>query len=219
MRKALPVVLFLLVLLVSQAQAATTTTSTATLKLSPSTKSVKVGDSFTVSVLFDTGGETVKSVKASIIFPTSLLSVETDSIVTTGSAITDFKETIYSNVTGTVDVSGNTSVSGTDKLLASIKFKTKAVGTANVSFDTDSQIVRSSDSKNILSLTDSVTGAYTIATTVTTPPTPAPEKKQATPSQIPDKTGFTTPTSLLAFMAFSLIILGISLLKRPGQNS
>lgn len=214
-KKLLPLVLFLLVFAVVSAHAA----SAATLKLSPSTKSVKVGDTITVSVLFDTGGETVKSVKASILFPTSLLSVETDSIVTTGSAITDFKETIYSNVTGTVDVSGNTSVSGTDKLLASIKFKTKAVGTANVSFDTDSQIVRSSDSKNVLVLADSTTGAYTIATTIAAPaPAPA-EKKQATPSQIPNGTGFTTPTYLLAFFGFSLTILGISLLRRPARSS
>lgn len=215
-KKVLPVVLLLLVLAPFQSRGA----SAAALNLSPSSKTVKVGDTFTVSVLFDTASETVNNVKASITFPTSLLSVETDSIVTTGSAITDFKETIYSNVTGTIDIGGNTSVSGTGKLLANIKFKTKAVGTANVSFDADSQIVRSSDSKNVFSLTDSVGGVYAIATTIT-PVTPValPEKKQATPSQIPEGTGFTTPTYILGLAAFSLIILGTILIKRPDQSS
>lgn len=216
MKKVLPVVLLLLVFAPFQSQGA----AAAALNMSPSSKTVKVGDTFTISVLFDTASETVNMVKASITFPTSLLSVETDSIITTGSAITDFKETIYSNVTGTIDISGNTSTSGAGKLLANIKFKTKAVGTANVSFDTDSQIVRSSDSKNVFSLADSVGGVYTIATTVTPVTPPAlPEKKQATPSQIPDGTGFTTPTYLLGFATLSLIILGIILIKRPDQSS
>lgn len=213
MKKVLPVVLLLLFFVTSQSRGA----SAATLNLSPSSKSVKVGDTFTVSVLFDTASETVNKVKASITFPTSLLSVETDSIVTTGSAITDFKETIYSNVTGTIDISGNTSVSGTGKLLANIKFKTKAVGTANVSFDADSQIIKSSDSKNVFLLADSIGGAYTIATTIT--PALPPEKKQSTPSEIPDGAGFTMPTYILGFMSFSLIILGVALIKRPGRSS
>lgn len=215
MKKVLPVVLFLLFFAPFQSRGA----SAAVLNLSPSSKTVKVGDTFTVSVLFDTAGETVNKVKASITFPTSLLSVETDSIVTVGSAVTDFKETIYSNVTGTIDISGNTSTSGTGKLLAKVKFKTKAVGTANVSFDADSQIIRSADSKNVLALVDSVGGTYTIATTVTPPIITPAEKKQASPSQIPNGIGSTTPTAVLGFMAFSLTILGIILIKRPDQNS
>lgn len=216
MGRILPVLLFVLILSLPKPAAAL---AAASLTLSPSTKTVKVGDTVTVSVLFDTGGETVNKVKASIAFPTSLLSVETDSIVTTGSAITDFKETIYSNVTGTIDISGNTSVSGSGKLLAAIKFKTKAVGTANVSFDADSQIIKASDSKNVLSLTDSVSGAYTIATTVTPPVVIPPEKKQATPSQIPNGTSTTTPTYLLGLLAGSFIILGIILIRKSDQNS
>ena len=215
MKRILPIVLLLLVFSAVGSHGA----NAATLKLSPTTKTVKVGDSVNVSILFDTGGETVNKVKASITFPTSLLSVETDSIVTTGSAVTEFKETIYSNVTGTVDISGNTSTSGTDKLLATIKFKTKAVGTANVSFDTDSQIIRSSDSNNILLLADSIGGTYTIATTVTTPAVTPPEKKQASPSEIPNGTGFTTPTYLLGLLAGLFITLGITLIRRSGQSS
>jgi len=216
MKRVLPVVLLFLVFAVVQSRGA----HAASLNFSPSSKSIKVGDTLTVSILFDTGSVTVNKVKASITFPPSLLSVETDSIITTGSAITDFKETIYSNVTGTIDISGNTSISGSGKLLANIKFKTKAVGTANVSFDADSQIIQSSDSKNIFSLTDSTGGTYTIATTITPPPiTTPPEKKQATSSQIPEGMGFTTPTFILGFMALSSVILGIFLIRRPVRSS
>lgn len=186
----------------------------ATLTLSPSTKSVKVGDSVSLSILFDTGAETVSSVKASITFPVSLLSVETDSIVTTGSAITDFKETIYSNLSGTVDISGNTSTSGSQKLLANIKFKTKAVGTANLSFDSDSKIIRASDSKDILSLPGSKGGTYTIATTLA----PVKEQTQATTPAIPKEIGFTAPTYLLAGFSVFISILGIFLIRKSDQS-
>lgn len=211
MKKVLPLLIFAFLFANFQARASL---AVASLTLSPATKSVKVGDVVTVSVLFDTSGETVNSVKASITFPVSLLSVETDSIDTTGSAITDFKETIYSNLSGTVDLSGTTNTSGSQKLVANIKFKTKAVGTANVSFDSDSQMVRATDSKNILSLPDSKGGTYTIATTVA----PAPVQKQASPTVIPQDVGFTTPTYLLAGISGLAAILGIFLIRKPAQN-
>lgn len=186
----------------------------ATLTLSPATKAVKVGDSVTVSIFFDTGEETVNSVKASLTFPVSLLNVETDSIITTGSAVTDFKETIYSNLSGTVDISGSTSVSGSQKLLANIKFKTKAVGTANISFDSDSQIIRTSDSKNVLSLADSKGGAYTISTNLA----PQKEQTQATAPVIPKDIGFIAPTYMLGIISVFVSVIGIFLIRKSDQN-
>lgn len=212
MKKILPLVFALLLFTFNFPALAS---AAATLTLSPSTKAVKVGDSVSVSIYFDSGTETTSRVKASITFPVSLLSVETDSIVTTGSAITDFKETIYSNLSGTVNISGDTSTSGSQKLLASVKFKTKALGTANVSFDSGSQIIRASDSSNILSLPDSKGGTYTISTTLTPPSKP---QNQATPAVIPDKIGFSKPTYLLVAVSIFISILGIFLIRRSGQT-
>lgn len=187
----------------------------ATFSLSPASQIVKVGDSFDVSVKFDTGGETVKTVKASVTFPPSLLSVETDGVTTTGTAVTAWTERIYSNQAGTIELTGNTSTSGAEKLLATIKFKTKAVGTANVTLASGSQIIRSSDSSNILSLTDSPGGTYTLATTTVKEEKP---KVATPPSEIPKGVGFTGPTLILGTLAFLAIILGIILTRTSVQT-
>src|SRR3990167_919427 len=130
--------LLLIILVVIWINNQTPESLAASLTLSPSSQSIKVGEPLTVTIKFDTSGEVAKVVKASLTFPSSLLTVETDGIQTTGTAITSWTERIYSNSAGTIDLTGNTNTSGSDKLLASIKFTTKALGTANLSFTTDS---------------------------------------------------------------------------------
>lgn len=189
----------------------------ATFSLSPATQTVKAGETLTVTIKFDTGAETVSGVQAMVSFPPSLLSVDTAAgIPDKPTSITKWNRRLYSNTAGTIELSGNTSVSGADQTLAVIKFKTKAVGTANVTFASGSQIVRAADSQNILSLTDSKGGVYSLATELTPPVTP---KKQSTPSQLPNGVGTTGPT--VAFFAAALLTfsLGTILLKSSARSS
>ena len=207
--------LLLIILVVIWINNQTPESLAASLTLSPSSQSIKVGEPLTVTIKFDTSGEVAKVVKASLTFPSSLLTVETDGIQTTGTAITSWTERIYSNSAGTIDLTGNPNASGADKLLASIKFTTKALGTANLSFTTDSQILKASDSSNIIDLQTSKGGAYIIATSVIPPAT----NEASPPAQIPNQVGFTAPTIALGILAFSFLILGIILSKNWDQNS
>lgn len=213
MKKFLPLLLSVLLLLIGREGNAA---AAATLSFSPAAQSVKVGDTFTVTVKFDTGGETVKTVKASLTFPSSLLAVETDGIITAGTAITSWTERIYSNTAGTIDLTGNTTMAGADKTLAAIKFKTKAVGTANLSFTSTSQILKSADAGNILSLTDSRGGTYSLGLQAV--PSPTPEKESSPSGNLPTDVGFTTPTIALGLLAMALITLGTVLIRKPAQN-
>ncbi|MCL5003838.1 MAG: cohesin domain-containing protein [Patescibacteria group bacterium] len=216
MRKILPALLLSLVI---PALSAASAFAAGTLSLTPQTQTVKVGDNFNVTVKFDTGGETVKSVAASITFPASLLSVATDGIQTTGTAITNWKERIYSNQSGTINLTGDTATSTSGNVLATITFTTKALGTASVAFDSGSQILRTADSTNILDLKTSAGGTYTIAATLATTTTTTTGTQTATTSgQIPNNVGDDTPTKIFLFGAGVAATLGIVLLRRSGQT-
>lgn len=120
-------------------------TPTATLRLSPDTNSVKVGSTFTVNILLNTGGQSTYGVDInSLRFMPNILQVVDVDTVMAGIQIapgTLMTQTIINNVdnsAGTIQFSqladpGLTySSSGT---LASITFKVIAVGTSNVFFD------------------------------------------------------------------------------------
>lgn len=215
MKKILPVIFSFLLSIFSFPSLAS---AAATFTLSPATQTVKVGDTLTVTIKFDTGGETVSSTKALLSFPPSLLTVDTASgIPDKPTVITKWNQRLYSNVSGTITLNGNTNVTGADQTLAIVRFKTKAVGTANVTFSQGSQIIRTSDTKDVLSLIDSKGGVYTLVTTL--PAATAPEKKQSTPSQLPKGVGTTGPTTALFATAVLAFILGTTLLKSSAQNS
>lgn len=214
MKKILPVLLLVNLFLLAKNSAAL---AAASFSLSPAAQTVKVGDDLTVTVKFDTGGDAVSSVKASLTFPPSLLSVDpANGIPDKPTVVTKWNRRIYSNLSGTIELNGQTNVSGSDQTLAVIKFKTKAVGTASLAFATDSQII-GADAKDIFSLSASKGGSYTLATTVTPPP--AKEKKAATTSQIPEDVGTTLPTFVLSSLAFFSLILGTTLLKNSAQRT
>lgn len=192
----------------------------AALSLSPATKTIKVGDSFSVQILFDTGADTLSKIKASFNFPPSLLEVETNGIDITGSvAGKNLPERLYSSTKGTVDVTGliPATITGPGQLLATVKFKSRAVGTANLNFDNESQAISNATSQNVLSLTDSKGAAYSLVTEL--PALPVTTKpKTATPSALPNQVGFDRPTQVVFLFAGLSFILGIILARRPAPK-
>jgi len=126
-RKILPAILLTFVLLF---QKATTAAVAGTFSLSPATGNQTLNSTFNVDVKFDTGSDTVKTIKVYLTFPANLLSV--DDVLTVGSSVITWAERLYSNTNGTVSLSGDvdaSGITGSGKLLATIKFKAKANGT------------------------------------------------------------------------------------------
>ena len=210
MRKVLPILaLTTLLFTLSIRQAA----ASATFSLSPATGSYTLNSIFNVDVKFDTGADSVKTIRAYLPFPANLLSV--DDISTTGTAVVTWSERLYSNTNGTISLSGDTASTGTSgsgKLLATVKFKVKGNGVASVKFVSSSEIFRTSDDGDVLSLTSSTNGSYNLGT-VTTQPT-------ASPSGITvPETGMIAPTQAIIAISLFLIILGIWLGRSIYQNS
>ena len=210
-RKILPVILLTFVLLF---QKVTTAAAAGTFSLSPATGNQTLNSTFNVDVKFDTGSDTVKTIKAYLTFPANLLSV--DDVLTVGSSVVTWAERLYSNTNGTLSLSGDvgaSGITGSGKLLATIKFKVKANGTAAVKFTSASQMLKLSDNSDVLSLTSSTSGAYTLGTVTITQPA-------ATPSggTVP-QTGNTSPTVGIVLLSIFLIILGILMGRSSFQNS
>ena len=184
-----------------------------TFSISPASGTQTLNSTFNVDVKFDTGADSVKTVKAYLTFPANLLSV--DDILTVGSSVVTWAERLYSNTNGTVSLSGDvgaSGISGSGKLLATIKFKAKANGTAAVKFTSTSQMLKTADNTDVLSLTSSTSGAYILGTLANQP--------TATPSGIPvPQTGNISPTAGIALLSLFLIILGILMGRSSFQNS
>ena len=210
MRRILPVILLTTLLFLQSVSAAA---AAAALSLSPATGTQTLNTTFNVDVRIDTGTDTIKKVIAYLTFPSQLLSVE--DIVTTGSSITTWSERLYSNTNGTVSLSGETGsagLSGSGKLIATIKFKVKANGSAAVNFTSSSQALKLSDSTDVLSLTTSGNGTYTLGS-VTNQPTASPSGSPA------PETGSYSPTIAVGLISLFLITLGIWMGRSSFRNS
>lgn len=203
--------LLLTILILSQK--VTQAAAAGTFSLSPASGNQTLNSTFGVDVKFDTGSDTIKTIKTYLTFPANLLSV--DDVLTAGSSVVTWGERLYSNTNGTVSLSGDVSasgISGSGKLLATIKFKVKASGTATVKFTSASQMLKLTDNADVLSLTSSTSGAYTLGTVVSQP--------AASPSGIPvPQTGNISPTVGLVLISLFLIILGILMGRNSFQNS
>ena len=161
----LVVTMFLSALSYGASAYAVTQNPGATLKLDPATGTYSSG-TFNVAIKVDTGGEAINAVKAYLTFPADKLSVV--SISTTGTFLTFWAENTYDNTTGTIHLQGGLPTpgyTGTDGLVATITFKVKDSGTANVSFDLSSEVLTNSNNTNILS--NRVNGEYTLGNNTT----------------------------------------------------
>jgi|GEM_PF-4219381 len=162
--------------------------ASATLYLTPSSGTYSVGQTLTVTVYTNTGGDPVNAVEADFSYPSSKLQFQS---IDTGSSAFGISAP-SSGGSGTVQIArGNTSgISGT-LIVAAVHFTVLATGSAAMSFQGSSAVVRSTDNANILSGT---TGAnFTLSAAATPPPsTPKPSTPASSGS---GKTATPKPTS------------------------
>ncbi len=135
----------------------------ATLSISPSGGSYAVGDTFSVLVSLSTGGESINAGTGEIHFDTSLLQVT--NLGYSQSIFSLWTENpSFSNSAGTVNFSGgvpNPGYNGSSGAILRITFKTKAVGQAEVSFNSGSVLANDGQGTNILKNKNSAT--YTVS--------------------------------------------------------
>ncbi len=159
----------------------------ADLNLSPSSGTYKVGDTITVKILLSTGGESANAVSGSLKFSQDILSL--NSVSKSGSLITLWaQEPTYSNSLGTIDMegvilSGYTGSSGT---VATLSFKAKSTGSANIKFNSSSVLANDGQGTNIISKSGQANFTINTAPVKETPPVTAPapvvEKDKPAPS-------------------------------------
>ncbi len=189
----------------------------ATLSLSPITKSVTNGQTFSVEIRVDTGNESINTVTANLTYPTDKLRAQ--SVDTSGSFITIWFENNIATASGEIRLTGSLptpGTSGTSLLFATINFVSLNTGTANVEFANSSAVYRNSDNSDILGSTQN--GTYTITDTTPTPtpttiitPTisPTPTISQG---NLPD-VGVEMPTIILFIFAIASVFFGSLLLR------
>jgi hypothetical protein len=133
------------------------------LSLSPSAGSYGVGKTFTVTIGLNTNGESINAVEADLTFAPDKLEV-TALDYTTGGVLMFALDHTYDNAAGHVCLAGglpSPGFTGSAGHIATITFRTKAAGTASVTFDATSAVLRNSDSANVLTSTQP--GQFTIA--------------------------------------------------------
>jgi len=151
-----------LVFLVTPGKAAA---AEAVFKLDPQTTSVAVDGTFWVDVTVDTD-TAVNAVQADLTFsPTKLEVLEVDD---EGSAFSvKAEDPDIDNTNGTIQIvrgEYTPGVTGTGQLLAKIQFKALTTGAATLAFESTSMILADADNEDILNLSNSDSGSYTITT-------------------------------------------------------
>ena len=208
-RFLLPLLLFFLIPPAVYAQ-----TGSATLSLSPSSSSVKVDQSFTVAIKVTSATTNISSVQSYLTFPADLL--EVSSISKTGSIASLFvEEPIYNNTSGTIKMTADIAspgYKGSDGLIATVTFRAKANGSANVGFTTEAAVYPTSGTSSILGTSD--TGSYTIGTgsaSSSTTPTVTPTKVAAKVTTAP-ASGTALPSTATTGQTGLGILFGLSLI-------
>lgn len=191
LKVAILVFLYTFLFAVPRVQAAS-----ATLSLSPSSKSVTNGQTFSVEIRVDTAGESINTVTANLSYPTDKLRAQ--SVDTSGSFVTIWFENNIGTASGEIRLTGSLptpGVTGSSLLFATVNFVALSTGTAQVEFANSSAVYRNSDNSDILGTT--VDGTYTISEltpTETPTPTLVPGQPTSTPTLVP---GQPTPTPTL----------------------
>lgn len=158
------------------------TADASTLYLSPGSKSVAPGSSFTVQVRLNTGGEAVNAVSAVVNYPADKLTANWTSYSSSAFGI----QAQDSFGGGTVKMArGNISGVSGDVNVGSINFTAKAAGSATVYFAGGSKAPRASDSSDSLNLAGSGGGVYAIAAGAASSNSGTGGSKTSTPSPTP----------------------------------
>lgn len=170
--KNLPKYLTLLLFISAFFVFATGAHAAGTMYLSPASKSVTSGTTFTIAVREDSGSDGVNAVQANLTYPADKLDFV--SISTAGTAFSI--EAPSSGGGGNITISrGNVSDNTGDKLVVTLTFKSKVgSGTAAVNFADGTALVRSSDQANIANTKVGATITFTTpAAAPTAPAAPA----------------------------------------------
>ena len=143
----------------SSREPATQAAETATMSLSPATKSINQGESFSVQIKENSNTEPVNAVQANLSYDVSMLDFV--SINGEGSAFpVPLEESGGGGVVKIGRMLPGESATG-DQLVATLNFTAKTTpGTATVSFSSGTALVRSTDNTDILGST--IPGVYTI---------------------------------------------------------
>lgn len=155
--------------LVFQGAAARAAAGGSVLSLTPATGTYGIGQTFTVNVTLNTNGEAINAVEADLTFAADKLEV-TKMDYTTGGFLTLVLDHSYDNATGHIRLAAGVfspGFAGAAGHVATVTFHTKAAGTANVTFDATSAVLRNSDNFNVL--TGTQPGQFTITGGATMP--------------------------------------------------
>ena len=165
----------------------------ASLSISPATGSYNVGETFSVGVYVSSVDQAMNAASGVISFPPDKL--EVISLSKSGSIITLWvQEPIFSNKTGTINFEGvvlNPGFTGSAGKIVTIKFRTKAVGSAPVTFSSASVLANDGKGTNILAKMSS--GNYVIQPKKIVPSVP-PVEEYTPPRNTPAAPIISSPT-------------------------
>lgn len=162
--------------------------ASATLFLSPPSGTYNFGDTFSVSIKVNTGGETINAAEGTLIFNPAEIRVvsisKSDSIFTLWTS-----EPAFSNSLGNIVFGGGTptNFSGNSGTIIKINFQGKAVATSQVNFSSGSVLAADGKGTNILATMSG--GTYIIKSASVTPPiqeyqpSPAPAPTSGVPAE------------------------------------
>jgi|GEM_PF-4823648 len=144
----------------------------ATLSFDPDEATVKKGETLTVKVTLDTGGQAVGGVAVYITYPSDKLEITAEKI-TKGSKFDSEVKDLKTGVAGinVVNYSSATGVTGTNELVATFVFTTKAEGEVTLTFATGTKIMSADASPQDLTSYDDLEdmeGLYEITASGTT---------------------------------------------------
>ena len=176
----------------STASAACSSSCVASMSLSPGSGTYNPGNTVTVSIYVNSGGQTVNAVQADFTYTSSRLQFQ--SINATGSAFAIDASSTGGG--GSVSIArGNISaVSGSSLLVAKVNFTVLSGndGTASLTLSGSSTVASSTTNQDILGTKSGA--SYTVATPVApTPPPPTGGGTTTPPSSTPTPTTTTTP--------------------------
>lgn len=157
----------------------------ASMRVTPASGSYNPGNTVTVSIYVNSGGQNVNAVQADLNYSASYLQFQ--SINPAGSAFGI--DASSSGGGGSVSIArGNISaISGSSLLVAQVNFQVLAAGTATISFSGSSTVASSSTNQDILGSTTG--GSYSVTSSTPPPSTPPPVQQTAPPSNPGPPTG------------------------------
>ena len=179
-------VLVSLILVLISGLSSITEAAGASLYLSPSSGNYRVGDTFSVSAMVNTGGVAINATEATLTFDAGKLEVK--SISKSGSIFTMWvKEPKASG--STISFGGGLPApgyNGSSGRIIVINFRAKSKGVAKVNFSSGQVLPNSPNPTNILASKGS--GSYTISiVSPPPPPTPVPSKPEIISPTHPDQ--------------------------------